>query len=78
MSVSNAHITFQQQLNILVYAVRATELFTNGDIREVVINCGLSRTSVYLRNLVNAGYLEKVTCIRYRATPYAKQLLGAQ
>ncbi|WP_269915527.1 hypothetical protein [Acinetobacter sp. HY1485] len=76
--MSNAHITFQHQLDILVYAVYATEPVTGVDLRNFVVDCDKSRMSKYLCSLQDAGLLEKIDYAMYQATPYAKQLLGAQ
>ena len=76
--MSNAHITFQQQLDILIYAVYATEPVTGMDLRNYVVDCDKTRMSMYLRSLQDAGLLEKIDYAMYQATPYAKELMGVK
>ncbi|WP_269915332.1 hypothetical protein [Acinetobacter sp. HY1485] len=76
--MSAPHITFQQQLDILIYAVYATEPVTGVDLRNFVVDCDKNRMSMYLRSLQDAGLLERIDYAKYRATSYAKELMGVK
>lgn len=69
---------FENRLDILIFAAHSRSTFTVSDIFEAVLEAQRVTIRKCLKDLVNAGYLEKVTIYDYKATDKAKQLFGAQ
>lgn len=69
---------FENRLDILIYAAHAKRTFNVTDVFEAVIDAKRVTIRNCLRDLISAGYLEKVTIYDYKATEKAKQLFGAQ
>ncbi|MQZ32507.1 hypothetical protein F4U02_16140 [Acinetobacter haemolyticus] len=62
--------------DILFYAVRATAPFQVSNITQSVADISSECAKNYLKALVGLGYIEKVTCYKYQATDFAKELCG--
>ena len=69
---------FENRLDILIFAAHSRSTFTVADIFEAVLEAQRVTIRKCLKDLVNAGYLEKVTIYDYKATDKAKQLFGVQ
>lgn len=69
---------FQNRFDILIFAVHSKKTFNVLDIFEAVIDAKRVTIRNCLKDLINAGYLEKVTIYDYRATEKAKQLFGVK
>lgn len=63
-------------LDILFYAVRATVPFQVSAIVESVAEISNECAKNYLKALIGLGYIEKVTCHKYQATEFARQMFN--
>lgn len=68
--------TFENRMSILIYAVHKVELFKVRDIVLSVVSLPTASVRGILVELIELGYLEKVTIYDYRATTFARQLFG--
>lgn len=71
-------LTFEDQMNILLFACYATQSFTVKDIQEAVIDAHRSTVYSQLQNFVDWRYLERVSSNQYRATAYAKDIMNVK
>lgn len=71
-------LTFDDQLNILLFACYATESFSIKDIQEAVIDAHRATVYSQLQNFVEWKYLERVSSNHYRATAYAKDIMNVK
>ncbi len=71
-------LTFEDQLNILLFACYATQLFTVKDIQEAVIDAHRATVYSQLQNFVEWRYLERVSGSHYKATQYAKDIMNVE
>lgn len=69
---------FENRLSILIFAAHSKKTFNVSDIFEAVIDAKRVTIRNCLKDLINAGYLEKVTTYDYKATEKAKQLFGVK
>ena len=67
---------FDDRMNILIYAVNLNGVFQNKDIKECVVDKHHVVIFKALNDLIALGYLEKVTCYKYQATDFAKQIFN--
>ncbi|WOE32155.1 MULTISPECIES: hypothetical protein [unclassified Acinetobacter] len=70
--------TFDDQLNILLFACYATEPFSIQDIQDAVIDAHKATIHSQLQNFVEQRYLEKIADNKYRATLYAKDIMNVK
>lgn len=75
MKINNAE-TVGNYLDVLFFAVRATEPFKLTDLLEAAIDVSTCCASKYVKNLIELGYIEKVTACKYQATNFAKQMFN--
>lgn len=68
---------FQNRFDILMFAVRAG-VFNVTDIFEAVLDTSRMTIRNCLKDLVDSGYIEKLTILDFRATEKAKQLFGVK
>lgn len=64
----------EHSLDILIFACHATKPFKLSEIRKEVIESKKDRAYSTLLILIELGYIEKVSCITYQATEFAKEL----
>ncbi|WP_151711230.1 hypothetical protein [Acinetobacter junii] len=76
MSFKNYQIAFDRMLSVLIYAAFASKPFTVSDVVSYVIDENKSVAYQCMKQLVDAGYLEKVTIRNYQATQKTKELFG--
>ncbi|WP_410487204.1 hypothetical protein [Acinetobacter schindleri] len=78
MNIKKQKVTFEDQINLVLFACYATTPFTTADIQEAVFD--FHRTTIYslLQAHVKAGYLERVSESHYRATQYAKDIMNVR
>jgi len=63
-------------LDILIFACHATKPFKLSELRSEVIESTKIKAYTIILVLIELGYIEKVTCITYQATDFAKQMFG--
>ncbi|AOA58258.1 hypothetical protein [Acinetobacter larvae] len=68
--------SFEKRLDIIIYAVHATKPFMRKDIALHVINASLHTASNCLTDLVELGYLKRVSIYHYEATEMARALFS--
>ena len=69
---------FENRLDILIYAVHTPGSFNVTDIFEAVLDTTRMTIRRCLKDLVDVGYLEKVSVYDFKATDKAKELFGAK
>lgn len=70
--------TFQNVLDIFLFATHATEPFTLKDLHDYVLEAPKNTIQCYVQDLVKSGYLEKDSYKTYKASQYAKDLLNVK
>lgn len=70
--------TFDDQMNLLLFACHASTPFTIKDVQEAVIE--FHRNTIYslLQCFVKWNYLERISTNHYRATQYAKDIMNVK
>lgn len=63
-------------LDILIFACHATKPFKLSELRSDAVESTKSKVYTIILVLIELGYIEKVTCITYQATDFAKQMFG--
>lgn len=76
MAISSRLKNFDDRMNILIYAVNLNNTFQSRDIKECVIDDNRMVIFNSIKDLIKLGYLEKVTCQKYQATDFAKQIFN--
>lgn len=76
MSFNSYQIAFDRMLNVVLYAAFASKPFTVLDVVNYVLDENRSVAYKCMKQLVDAGYLEKVTIREYQATQKTKELFG--
>ena len=68
--------TFEDQMNLLLFACHASAPFTVKDVQEAVME--FHRNTVYslLQKFVEWNYLERISTNHYCATQYAKDIMN--
>ena len=77
MRNESTHI-FENRLDILIYAVHTPGSFNVTDVFEAVLDSMRTTIRRCLKDLVEVGYLEKVSIYDLKATDKAKALFGAK
>ncbi|MEG2445925.1 MAG: FaeA/PapI family transcriptional regulator [Acinetobacter sp.] len=67
--------SFENRFQILVYATN-NKSFKTADIALAVVSVSYQTIRIYLNELIQLGYIEKITTRDYRATDFAKQLFN--
>lgn len=67
---------FDRRFSILIYAVNKKDTFFTSDISEAVVECSTSAARGYLLDLMELGYIERVTIYEYKATQMLKELFN--
>ena len=75
---SNSISVFERRFDVLLYAVRATEVLTVAGICECVLDCSRATAMNCLSDLVSMGWMEKLSITTYQATDMAKELMGVK
>lgn len=63
-------------LDILIFASHATKPFKISEIRKEVVESTRGKAYSIILILMELGYIEKVSCITYQATEFAKEMFG--
>jgi predicted transcriptional regulator of viral defense system len=71
-----AKIMFASRMDILIYAAHLKRTFTVRDVFNDVIDAHRMTIRNCLRDLIECGYLEKVSIYDFQATHKAKELFG--
>lgn len=67
--------SFENRFQILVYATN-NKSFKTADIALAVLDVGYQTIRIYLNELIQLGYIEKITTRDYQATSFAKQMFN--
>ena len=70
-------VAFENRFQILVYAANNKSFKTN-DIAQAVLSVSNSAIRNYLNDLVQLGYIERISITEYRATDFFKQLFDVK
>ena len=69
-------LTFDDQLNILLFACYAKEPFSTKDIQDAVVDAHRTTINSQLQNFIEWRYFEKLAHGKYVATQYAKEIMN--
>jgi len=71
-------VSFEDQINLLLFACYATVPFSVADVQEAVFD--FHRATVYslLNEHIKSGFLERVSDSHYKATQYAKDIMNVK
>lgn len=67
---------FDRRFAIVIYAANQKNTFRTRDISETVVQCSMGAARRYLLDLVELGYIERVTIYEYKATQMLKKLFN--
>lgn len=72
---NTAQEIFENRLDILIFAVRAKS-FSVTDVFEAVLDTSRTTIRNCLKDLIESGYVEKLSIYDFQATQKAKELFG--
>ncbi|WON79130.1 hypothetical protein OK024_09080 [Acinetobacter sp. UGAL515B_02] len=67
---------FDRRFAIVIYAANQEGTFRTRDISESVVHCSTNAARLYLLDLMELGYIERVTIYEYKATQMLKDLFN--
>lgn len=67
---------FNRRFAIVIYAANQEGTFRTRDISETVVQCSTNAARLYLLDLIELGYIERVTIYEYKATQMLKELFN--
>ena len=76
--ISNQVIAVGRTLNVLKFAVSASEPFQISDVAKLVDDVNRYTALRYVKALIQLGYIEKITCHKYQATQTARELINVK
>lgn len=69
---------FDRRFAIVIYAANQEGTFRTRDISESVVHCSTDAARRYLLDLIELGYIERVTIYEYKATQMLKELFNVK
>lgn len=70
--------SFVRRMDILIFVTHADKAITIRELCESVLDANQNTVRACLKDLIEAGYLERESVWTYTPTQKAKQLFGAQ